>query len=71
MDSRNNMNSLASAQLIPPAERRQQALSRMDEMLQRAEREELTGDVNMKCSFRRGRMFAAEPDYPERTYFGD
>lgn len=65
------MSGLSSAQMISAGERRQQVCSRMNELLERAEREELTGDVLMKASFRRGRMYASEPTYPERQYFGD
>lgn len=52
-------------------ERRQLVLSRLEQMLERAEREELTGDVQITCNFRRGRMYSFTPDFPEKEYFGD
>lgn len=65
------VDTLVSLRSISPAERREQVGQRLNEMLERAEREELTGDVSLTCNFRKGRLFAYAPDYPEREYFGD
>lgn len=70
MDSR-IVEHLVALKSISPAERRNQVGRKLNEMLERAEREELTGDVSVTCNFRRGRMIAFNPEYPEREYFGD